>query len=103
MDGITAFQEFVSESGGRAAAAKRIGITVGMVGHVLGGVRNLSVSRAIAIEAATAGRITRAELRPDVFGTPNFPRNEPSANPAEREHTHADANENGHVRRGGTD
>jgi DNA-binding transcriptional regulator YdaS (Cro superfamily) len=68
MDAKTAFSKYVDNAGGRAEAAKKLGITVGMVGHVLTGVRNISVERAKMVEAQTDGRISRAMLRPDVFG-----------------------------------
>lgn len=70
MDAQTAFSKFVDEVGGRAEAAKRLDITVGMVGHVVNGVRSLSVERAKLVEAQTEGRISRADLRPDIFGPP---------------------------------
>ena len=68
MDKIEAFGRYVTEVGGRAEAARKLGITVGMVGHVLNGVRCLSVARAKVVEDQTEGRITRHDLRPDVFG-----------------------------------
>lgn len=68
MSAIEAFSRYVTACGGRAEAAKNLGITVGMVGHVLNGVRRISVGRARAIESYTNGRIARHDLRPDVFG-----------------------------------
>lgn len=76
MDAQTAFSKFVHEAGGRAEAAKRLGITVGMVGHVINGVRSISIDRAREIEAQTKGRISRSDLRPDVYGpNPSLPNN----------------------------
>lgn len=68
MNDIEAFAQYVTEVGGRAEAAKRLGITVGMVGHVLNGVRSISIDRAKEIEVQTDGRITRHDLRRDIFG-----------------------------------
>lgn len=68
MDAQAVFSKYVDEVGGRAEAAKKLGITVGMVGHVVKGVRSISIERAKLIEVQTGGRITRADLRPDVFG-----------------------------------
>lgn len=70
MNEIEAFSQYVTEAGGRAEAAKKLGITAGMVGHVLNGVRSISIERAKEIESQTGGRITRHDLRRDVFGPP---------------------------------
>lgn len=68
MNAQEAFAKYVKDAGGREAAAQKLDITVGMVGHVMNGVRNLSIKRALLVEAQTGGRISRADLRPDVFG-----------------------------------
>ena len=68
MNAQEAFAAYVGDAGSREEAAKRLNITVGMVGHVLNGVRNLSVGRAKMVESQTAGRISRHDLRPDIFG-----------------------------------
>ena len=67
MNAQTKFREYVESVGGRAVAAERLGVTVGMVGHVLNGIRSLSVEKAKLIEQQTGGAITRADLRPDIF------------------------------------
>lgn len=102
MDAQTAFSKFVDEAGGRAEAAKRLGITVGMVGHVINGVRSISIDRAREIESQTQGRITRSDLRPDVFGpNPNLPHHTPPARVPNGEHPVRDANDRDHVLRAG--
>ncbi len=68
MNAQTKFSEYVEFVGGRAAAAERLGVTVGMIGHVLNGIRSLSVEKSKLVEQQTAGAITRADLRPDIFG-----------------------------------
>lgn len=67
MNAQTKFSEYVESVGGRAVAAERLGVTVGMVGHVLNGIRSLSVEKSKLIEQQTGGAITRADLRPDIF------------------------------------
>ena len=68
MTNMHAFKSYVSMAGGNAAAAKRLGITPGMVGHIKSGRRGVSVRIAKAIEADTNGFIRRETLRPDVYG-----------------------------------
>ena len=48
----------------------RIGVSGGMVGHWVACRHRITAERAIQIEAATDGAVTRAELRPDLFGGP---------------------------------
>lgn len=50
----------------RADAAKLLGCTVAMVGHVERGVRSFSPERAKALE--DEGKVPAAVLRPDLFG-----------------------------------
>jgi len=63
------FKQYVARVGGRAEASRRLSIGAGMVGHILCGRRDVSVPVAKAIDADTAGAISRESLRPDVFGT----------------------------------
>ncbi|MCB1602661.1 MAG: helix-turn-helix domain-containing protein [Xanthomonadales bacterium] len=49
--------------------ANLIGVTQGRVSHWLGGKR-VPAERCLEIEVATKGAVTRADLRPDVFGPP---------------------------------
>lgn len=62
------FQLYVEHVGGRAIAASRLGITPGMVGHIIKGRRGVSPTVARAIESDTDGLISRAKLRPDLWG-----------------------------------
>lgn len=62
------FQQYVKRAGSRANAAKRLGIGVGMVGHLLCGRRGISSRIAQAIEQDTQGEIRKAWLRPDLWG-----------------------------------
>ena len=43
-------------------------VSVAAIYHWRNGVRKISPQSAIKIEAGTAGKVTRAELRPDIFG-----------------------------------
>lgn len=54
---------------GPSALAKAIGVTPQFITSLGGGERPVPPGRCIAIEAATDGRVTRYELRPDVFGS----------------------------------
>jgi DNA-binding transcriptional regulator YdaS (Cro superfamily) len=48
----------------------RLGVTQGMVAHWVNGRTRITAERALEIEAATSGEVSRLELRPDVFGAP---------------------------------
>lgn len=61
------FHLYVKSVGGRTEAAKRLGLSVGMVGHILCGRRPISVKTALAIEADTKGLFKRSVLRPDLW------------------------------------
>ncbi len=61
-------QHYIAQVGGRAEAARRLGITVGMVGHLAVGRRKVSPRIARRIEAETNGAIRRDALCPQVFG-----------------------------------
>lgn len=62
------FALYVEHVGGRDEAAKRLGVTVGMVGHIINGVRGVSPKVAMQVEADTNGLIPRGKLRPDLWG-----------------------------------
>ena len=68
MDTNQHFSKWVAQVGGRAEAAKRLGVSVGMVGHIEVGRRGISIDVAKRIETETGGSISRHQLRPDVFG-----------------------------------
>ena len=59
---------FIDRNGGRAKVARLIGVKYARLDHAYTGRRSVSVALATAIEVATGGKVTRAELRPDLFG-----------------------------------
>jgi len=61
-------QRFVATVGGRKVAAKRLGISLAMVGHLCTGERAVSPQVAKRIEEVSGGAITRAALLPELFG-----------------------------------
>jgi len=64
----SAFSDYVRHVNGRAEAARRLAISVGMVGHIENGIRGISPAVAMKIEADTNGVIPRSRLRPDLWG-----------------------------------
>ena len=68
MNANPTFSLYVRHVGGRAEAAKRLGISVGMVGHIETGIRGISPHVAMKVEADSNGLVTRGQLRPDLWG-----------------------------------
>ena len=64
---------YIEAVGGRQEAAKRIGVSLAMVGHMATGRRGVSPKVAKAIEADTGGVFRKAALRPDLWGTDPAP------------------------------
>jgi DNA-binding transcriptional regulator YdaS (Cro superfamily) len=54
----------------RAAFAKRVERSAGYLQLVAGGFRRASHGLASDIEAKSDGKVTRGEVRPDIFGRP---------------------------------
>lgn len=54
--------------GSQSKLAEAIGVTPSFVNQWLSGTRPVPPVRCKDIEAATGGKVTRLELRPDVFG-----------------------------------
>lgn len=52
----------------QAEFARRIGVTQGLVNQWLSGKTRITAERAVQIESATGGHVTRQDLRPDIFG-----------------------------------
>ncbi len=52
----------------QASFAKAIGVSQGMVSFWLRGIHLVTWQQAIKIEEATNKKITRSQLRPDIFG-----------------------------------
>ena len=48
--------------------AGKLGVTQGLVSQWVKGVTTITPERAIDIEGATEGMVTRYDLRPDIFG-----------------------------------
>ena len=63
------FSLYVRHVGGRQEAARRLGISVGMVGHIETGIRGVSPQVAMKVEADTGGLISRGQLRPDLWAS----------------------------------
>jgi DNA-binding transcriptional regulator YdaS (Cro superfamily) len=61
------FQRYVDLVGGRKEAARRLGLSDAMVGHILSGIRGISVRVAQSIESDSGGRVSRSDLRPDIW------------------------------------
>lgn len=53
--------------GSQAELARRVGVRPQMITNWMDGKR-VTAERAVAIEKATGGKVTRQELRPDLFG-----------------------------------
>lgn len=65
---MTPIERATSILGGRRALAASLGVTRQAVSHWFRGRRALTAEQCAAIERATGGQVTRAELRPDIFG-----------------------------------
>ena len=59
----------VEIAGGQSALARKLGLKQANVWHWLNRAEHVPAEQAIAIELATGGAVTRAELRPDLFST----------------------------------
>lgn len=63
--------DYLREAGvTQAEFALQVGVTQGRVSQWLAG-QTITAERCAAIEAATNGRVSRADLRPDLFGPPS--------------------------------
>jgi DNA-binding transcriptional regulator YdaS (Cro superfamily) len=63
----SAIQKAVEVLGGRRELCAASGISEQAVSFWLAGSRQISAEYAIRVEEATGGRVTRSELRPDLF------------------------------------
>lgn len=52
--------------GGKKIIALRLGVTASYLSRMVSGDRSITAERAIQIEEATDGMVTRSELRPDI-------------------------------------
>ena len=67
---MNALERAVEICGGQTGLARACGVKQGHVWNWLRRDKLLPAERAIQIEAATAGAVTREELRPDIFAAP---------------------------------
>lgn len=66
---MSALSKAITICGSQSELARRIGGKV-RTGHIYHWLRNtVPAERCLAIEQATGGKVTRHDLRPDVFGT----------------------------------
>lgn len=56
--------------GGKKIIALRLGVTASYLSRLVSGDRSITAERAIQIEEATCGIVTRSELRPDIQWSP---------------------------------
>lgn len=59
---------YIEQNGGQTAFARTLDVSQGLVWQWLSGKTRITGERAIQIEEATRQAVTRAELRPDLFG-----------------------------------
>jgi TorA maturation chaperone TorD len=64
---LSALERAVEIAGGQSALARKLGLKQANVWHWLNRAEHVPAEQAIAIEAATNGAVSRAELRPDLF------------------------------------
>ncbi|SPO68141.1 YdaS family helix-turn-helix protein [Pseudomonas sp. JV241A] len=68
--------------GGKKIIALRLGVTASYLSRLVSGDRSVTAERAIQIEEATDGAVTRSELRPDIRWTsPKRPKRAPKIAP----------------------
>jgi len=65
---MEAIEKAVEIVGGQTNLANAIGVSPSFVNQWLSGQRPVPATRCRGIELATGGRVTCANLRPDVFG-----------------------------------
>ncbi|MEF2147761.1 transcriptional regulator [Aquilutibacter rugosus] len=66
-------QTAIEICGSRAELANRLGLTASAVSQWANGTRPVPPVQCIPIEEATSGKVTRYQLRPDVFGVDPAP------------------------------
>jgi DNA-binding transcriptional regulator YdaS (Cro superfamily) len=64
---MSAIERAAEIAGGQAALAARISVSSSFISQMIRGTRPVPPKLCRAIEAATEGRVTREELRPDIF------------------------------------
>ena len=64
---MQAIEKAVAAAGGQTSLANAIGVSPSFVNQWVNGSRPVPATRCRAIERAAGGKVTCAELRPDVF------------------------------------
>lgn len=54
-----------TERGGATSLARALGVSISYLSQMAAGTSSISPARCVAIEQATAGAVTRKDLRPD--------------------------------------
>ena len=67
---IKAVLKAVKICGSQAALAEKLGVTQGFISQLARGERPVPATLCRGIELATDGKVTREQLRRDVFGAP---------------------------------
>ncbi len=65
---INKFTDFINVAGGCKEAAEMLGVTRELIYNIRNGHRQVSFKQAQKIESLTSGRISRKDLRPDIYG-----------------------------------
>lgn len=74
----SALERAISEVGNQSKLAVSIGVKQAHVWYWLNKAKHVPAEHVIAIERATGGKVTRAELRPDLYGAADsYPAAEP--------------------------
>jgi DNA-binding transcriptional regulator YdaS (Cro superfamily) len=77
--------------GGQSALARSVGVSQATVWYWLNKMPHAPAEFVVAIEAATAGKVTRSDLRPDLFGSaPALQADPPAADAPTRDGPGAD-------------
>lgn len=61
------FCSYVAIVGGREAAARELGKSISLIGHLMNGIRGITPEIAMAVHERTGGQIDKARLRPDLW------------------------------------
>ncbi|WP_084254166.1 transcriptional regulator [Methylobacter marinus] len=64
-------EQFVKKHKTQVAAAKALGLSQGMISHRLSGRYKMTANAAIDLERRSGGEISRYDLLPNIFGTPD--------------------------------
>jgi DNA-binding transcriptional regulator YdaS (Cro superfamily) len=82
---IEALERAIKAAGNQTKLAAKIGKQQGHVGKWLHRDLKVPAEVCVTIEKATGGKVTRYELRPDVFGDPPKPKPKPKRRPARQQ------------------